>query len=160
MPWSQVWHHHDGWWFCYKQMKIIGLSILCIGIDVDSFRQWRVTYAHSQNLPMVVQSNGSLWIAVRHITAWRLLICDLNRMISVGPIRSRPRQWLCMIVSSHSDSSYSSSSSSCECLQDCAKTSLWNLLRLCATGISVIFVNEKENENGEKRENNEFVNEN
>ena len=29
-----------------------------------------------------------------------------------------------------------------------------------ATEVSVIFVNENENENGEKRENNEFVNEN
>ena len=29
-----------------------------------------------------------------------------------------------------------------------------------AMGVSVIFVNKNENENGEKRENNEFVNEN
>ena len=32
--------------------------------------------------------------------------------------------------------------------------------RLHDAGLSVIFVNENENENGEKRENNEFVSEN
>ena len=34
------------------------------------------------------------------------------------------------------------------------------LLHGPATEVSVIFVNENENENGEKRENNEFVNDN
>ena len=36
----------------------------------------------------------------------------------------------------------------------------WSLLLLDFGSLSVIFVNENENENGEKRENNEFVNEN
>ena len=35
----------------------------------------------------------------------------------------------------------------------------WRLLRSGTGHTSVIFVNENENENGEKRENNEFVNE-
>ena len=34
------------------------------------------------------------------------------------------------------------------------------MIRPTGPGVSVIFVNENENKNGEKRENNEFVNEN
>ena len=41
----------------------------------------------------------------------------------------------------------------------CVKMSERGMIFLSLTG-SVIFVNENENENGEKRENNEFVNEN
>ena len=44
-----------------------------------------------------------------------------------------------------------------KCLNEGAK-SLYLVARLLIR--SVIFVNENENENGEKRENNEFVNEN
>ena len=50
----------------------------------------------------------------------------------------------------------------CACLIVCLYTHklVYNVLSGILASTSVIFVNENENENGEKRENNKFVNEN